>query len=257
MRAAEITLPQGRLEIAWWGPAAPDAPTIVLLHEGLGSLGLWRDFPEKLAQATGCGVFAYSRFGYGHSDPVPLPRPLDFMRIEACEVFPKLLDAIGIRRAILFGHSDGASIAAIHACSHQDFRIHGLVLLAPHFFTEPVGLAATAQRYATGDLRPRLARHHAHVDIAFCGWADTWLDRRFPKTLDLIPDIAHIRVPILATQGEADSYGTVEQLTVLAREAYCPVRTLLLPGIDHAPRLEAPVAVLAASRHLTEKLWPT
>ena len=258
MTEGEIILPQGRLETGWWGPAPDQAPTLVLLHEGLGSLGLWRDFPAKLSAATGCGVFAWSRFGYGNSDPVALPRPLDFMRIEAVDVLPRLLDTIGIRRAILVGHSDGASIAAIHAGSHQDFRIHGLVLIAPHFFTEPAGLAAiaaTVQRYETGDLRARLARHHRDVDGAFHGWAGAWLDPRFPGEFDLIGDIAHIRIPILAIQGEADSYGTAEQLHVLVREAYCPVRRIFLPGIDHAPHLEAPDAVLAAVQGFTARLW--
>ncbi len=257
MKPGEIILPQGRLETGWWGPGAQEAPTLVLLHDGLGSLGLWRDFPARLAEATGCGVFAYSRHGYGGSDPVALPRPLDFMRIEACAVLPRVLDAIGLRSFVLVGHSDGASITAIYAGSHQDFRIHGLVLMAPHCFTEEVGLAAiaaTKQRYDTGDLRPRLARHHAHVDVAFNGWADAWLDPRFPQEFDLLADIAHIRVPMLAIQGEADSYGTAEQLHVLQREAYCPVQTLFLPGIDHAPHLEAPDAVLAAVHGFTTKL---
>jgi pimeloyl-ACP methyl ester carboxylesterase len=254
----EIALPQGRLETGWWGPGPEAAPTLVLLHEGLGSLGLWRDFPAQLAQATGCGVFAYSRLGYGNSDSVTLPRPLDFMRIEADEILPAVLDRIGMRRGVLFGHSDGGSIAAIYAGSRQDFRIHGLVLVAPRFFTEEAGLAAiaaTRERFESGDLRPRLARHHRDVDVAFRGWAGAWLDPRFPREFDLCSDIAHIRVPILAIQGEADSYGTAEQLHVLAREAYCPVRTVFLPGVDHAPHLEATQAVLDAVRRFTAKLW--
>lgn len=258
MTPGEIRLAEGRLETGWWGPGPAEAPTIVLLHEGLGSLGLWRDFPARLQAVTGCGVFAFSRFGYGGSDPVPLPRPLDTMQREARDVLPRVLDAIGLRRGILFGHSDGGSISAIHAGSFQDFRVQGLVLLAPHFFTEPEGLAAiraTRERYEAGDLRARLARHHRHVEVAFRGWCDTWLDPGFPAAFDLLPDIAHIRVPVLAIQGEADAYGTLEQLRVLARDAYCPVELLTLPGVGHAPWLEAPEPVLAAVRDFAHRLF--
>src|SRR6476619_8545700 len=128
------------LEYRMIGPAPADAPTIVMLHEGLGSAGLWGDFPEKLQALTGAGVFAYSRSGYGASTPVQLPRPLDYMHVEALDVLPKLLDAIGFHRGILLGHSDGASIAAIYAGSHQDHRVQGIALLAPHFIVEDVSV---------------------------------------------------------------------------------------------------------------------
>ena len=258
MTPGEIRLPQGRLETGWWGPGPEQAPTLVLLHEGLGSLGLWRQFPERLAEATGCGVFAYSRFGYGASDPVVLPRPLDYMQREAREVLPRVLDAIGLRRGVLIGHSDGGSIAAIYAGSFQDFRLHGAVLLAPHFFTEAMGLAAIAearQRYQDGDLRARLARHHRDVDNAFRGWNGAWLDPGFPAAFDLLADVIHIRVPVLAIQGTADPYGTEEQLRALQREAYCPVEVRMLPGIGHAPHAEAPDAVLAAVGDFAGRLF--
>lgn len=257
MRPGEIHLAEGRVETGWWGPGPEAAPSILLLHEGLGSLGLWRDFPARLAAATGWSVFAWSRFGYGGSDPTALPRPLDYLEREAVSVLPRLLAAIAPRRFILFGHSDGASIAAIHAGACPDPRLQGLVLLAPHVFTEPVGLAgvaATRERYAQGDLRARLARHHRHVDIAFHGWADAWLDPRFPAGFDLLPQVRQIRQPVLAIQGEADAYGTPEQLHAIAREAPGPVELLLLPGIGHAPQAEAPEAVLAAVRDFLARL---
>jgi len=256
-KTREIVLAEGRLETGWWGPRPEAAPTLVLLHEGLGSLGLWKQFPAHLAQGTGCGVFAWSRFGYGHSDPVSLPRPLDYMQREAREVLPRLLDAIGVRRFVLVGHSDGGSIAAIYAGSFQNAALAGLVLLAPHFFTEPMGLAAIAEakwRYEEGDLRARLARHHRDVDNAFRGWNGAWLDPLFPETFDLLPDIIHIRVPVLAIQGGADPYGTEEQLRVLGREAYCPVEVRMIPGIGHAPHAEAEQAVIAAVRDFAGRL---
>jgi pimeloyl-ACP methyl ester carboxylesterase len=245
-----IALPDGRrMESAWWGPGPDQAPTLVLLHEGLGSISLWRDVPARLAAAMGCGVLAYSRLGYGRSDGTPLPRPLTYMHEEAREVLPRVLDSAGVRRAVLVGHSDGGSIAAIHAGSCQDRRLAGLALLAPHFFVEEVSVRAIAEakrRWETTDLRARLARHHRDPDTAFLGWNGAWLDPGFPRVFDLQPEIAHIRIPVLAVQGEADPYGTVEQVRFLEREAYCPVETLLLPGVGHAPHLEAPDRVLPA-----------
>ena len=140
-----LTIGSSDLEYRMTGPAPGDAPTIVLLHEGLGSAGLWGDFPEKLAAATGAGVFAYSRAGYGASTPAALPRPIDYMHIEALEVLPKLLDAIGFKRGLLVGHSDGASIAAIYAGGVQDHRIRGLALIAPHFIVEDISVQSIAE----------------------------------------------------------------------------------------------------------------
>ena len=181
--AGASTIGGKRLETLCHGPAPDRAPTIVMLHEGLGCVALWRDFPRRLAAATGFGVFAYSRAGYGQSDPVALPRPLDYMTREARETLPELLDAIGFRRGVLLGHSDGASIAAIYAGSVEDFRVRGLVLMAPHFFTEPSGLAAIAA--ARDGLRKRRSAERgspnttATSTCAFRGWSDAWLDPGF------------------------------------------------------------------------------
>jgi len=220
----------------------------VLLHEGLGCVGLWGDFPDKLQKVTGCGVFVYSRAGYGKSSPVPLPRPLSYMHDEARGVLPKLLDAIGFQRGLLIGHSDGASIAAIYAGSHQDHRIGGLVLMAPHFFTEDMGIKAIEEAkkaYEAGDLKPRLAKWHADVDNAFKGWNGAWLDPDFRKW-DITEFLAYIRVPLLIVQGEDDQYGTVKQIEIAEQECYCPVEAALLKGSKHSPQREAPDATLKA-----------
>ena len=164
-----------RLETICFGPPPEQAATLILLHEGLGCVALWRAFPEALAEATGLGVFAYSRAGYGQSDPCSLPRPLDYMEREARDSLPRVLDAIGFRQGLLLGHSDGASIAALHGGFGDDLRVRGLVLMAPHFFTEPEGLAAIADarsQYQSGELRNRLGKYHADVDCAFLGWND-------------------------------------------------------------------------------------
>lgn len=228
------------LETQWWGPAPADAPTLVLLHEGLGCVALWRDFPAALAAATGCGVFAYSRFGYGASDPVTLPRPMRYMHDEAA-LLPRVLDAAGVRRAVLIGHSDGGSIAAIHAGAEPDERLQGVVMMAAHFFVEDLNIASIAAiktNYDQGDLRARLARYHRDVDVAFHGWNDAWLDPRF-RAFDITNCVTRIRVPVLALQGADDPYGSAEQLRVLERYATCPLQTHLIAGARHAPHLEA------------------
>ncbi|MGH7210852.1 MAG: alpha/beta fold hydrolase, partial [Acetobacteraceae bacterium] len=248
MRAADLLLDGQRIEAGWWGMPPEAAPSLVLLHEGLGSLRLWGGFPALLARTSGFGVFAFSRFGYGASDPVPLPRPLDFMEREARDVLPRVLDAAGLRRCLLVGHSDGASIAAIAAGMQRDARLAGLVLIAPHFFVEDVSIAAIAaarDAYAAGDLRARLAAHHADVEVAFRGWNDTWLDPAF-RSWDITRYLPAIRVPALLIQGEADPYGTVAHIRAAERLLSAPVRTLLLPGIGHDPAREARPAAVEA-----------
>lgn len=237
-----------RLEVRAWGPAPSAAPTLVLLHEGLGCLGLWRDFPAKLSEATGLRVAAYSRAGYGGSSPAPLPRPLSYMHDEALQVLPKLLGAIGFRRGILVGHSDGASIATIYTGSVQDHRIRGLSLMAPHFFTEDMGIAEIAKakiRYETGDLRARLARHHADVDNAFRGWNDAWLDPAF-RDWDIRESLGYIRVPVQIIQGAHDQFGTVAQIEAAEADCYCPVDVELMADVRHAPHQDAPDATVSA-----------
>jgi pimeloyl-ACP methyl ester carboxylesterase len=245
-----------RLEYRMIGPRPDAAPTLVVLHEGLGCVGLWNEFPDKLAAATGAGVFVYSRAGYGKSSPVALPRPVTFMHHEAREVLPRLLDAIGFQRGLLVGHSDGASIAAIYAGSVQDHRVRGLVLMAPHFFTEDVGIAEIArakEAYDKGDLRAKLARWHADVDNAFRGWNEVWLNPEF-RAWDITEELAYIRVPVLIVQGEDDQYGTVRQVEVATEECYCPVEVALLPGARHAPHREAPEVTLKAISEFANRL---
>jgi pimeloyl-ACP methyl ester carboxylesterase len=220
----------------------------VLLHEGLGCVALWRDFPEALVAATGCGVFAYSRFGYGGSDTAPLPRPMSYMHDEAVSVLPAVLDTAGVRRAVLIGHSDGGSIAAIHAGAVRDVRVLGVVLMAAHFFVEDLNIASIRtikEHYEQGDLRARLRRYHRDVDVAFRGWNEAWLDPRF-RSFDITAEVARIRVPILALQGADDPYGSDEQLRVLERAARCSVETRLIEGARHSPHLEARDATMEA-----------
>ena len=251
-----LELGEMRLEYRMIGPRPDAAPTLVLLHEGLGCVAGWGGFAQELAAATGAGVFAYSRAGYGRSSPAKLPRPVSFMHDEARDVLARVLDEIGFRRGLLVGHSDGASIAAIYAGSIQDHRVRGLALMAPHFFTEDMGIAEivrTRAAFEAGPLRAKLARWHADPDNAFHSWCGPWLDPEFRKW-DLTDALAHIRVPILIVQGEDDQYGTMRQIEVAQQECYCPVDVALLPNTRHAPHREAPEATLRAISDFVNRL---
>lgn len=260
MTGDAITVNGVRLETKWIGPGPDAAPTIVMLHEGLGCVDRWKGWPERLAQATGCGVFLYSRAGYGRSDPVAVPRPLSYMHDEAQDVLPPLLDAVGFKRGILLGHSDGASIATIYLGAHEDFRVRGLVLIAPHFFVEDVSVTSIAEfrdAWQTTDLRARLEKYHgANVDCAFQGWNQAWLDPGFRK-FDIRESVGYIRVPILIVQGTADEYGTRAQIEAAQEEAYCPVDVALIAGAKHSPHLEKPDETLAAVAGFTTTLFDT
>jgi pimeloyl-ACP methyl ester carboxylesterase len=217
------------LEYRMIGAAPDDAPTIVMLHEGLGSAGLWGDFPDKLAAATGAGV-------------------LDYMHIEALEVLPGLLDSIGFRRGLLVGHSDGASIAAIYAGGVQDHRVRGVAMIAPHFVVEDISVASIAEikrAYETTDLRVKLKRWHNDVDNAFHGWNRAWLDPKF-RNWDISEYLAYIRVPVAILQGADDRYGTLRQIEIAEEECYCPVDVTVIAGAGHSPHREAPGVTLDA-----------
>ncbi len=244
----EIVAAGKRLEAVAYGPPPGQAPTIVMLHEGLGCAALWRDFPAKLAAATGHGAFAYSRAGYGGSERIDPPRPLDYMSREARFSLPAVLEAIGLERGILLGHSDGASIAAIYAGEHADERIKGLILMAPHVFTEEMGLASIAEArraYETGDLRAKLSKYHAHVDSAFCGWNGAWLDPGF-KAWNIEDVVRRWRAPALLIQGVDDQYGTMAQIRAIEARSPAPVTTLILEACRHSPQIDQPGATLDA-----------
>lgn len=244
------------LETVCYGPSPKDAPTIVCLHEGLGCVELWRDFPERLAAETGYGVFAYSRAGYGRSDACTLPRPIDYMTREATEILPRVLDEIGFQHGILIGHSDGATIAAIYAGSVEDFRVRGLVLMAPHFFTEDLGLKSIAQAredFDSGELRRKLAKYHTDVDSTFTGWNDAWLNPDF-RDWNVSEVIDYLRVPVLAIQGRDDRYGTLAQIEEIRNRIYSPLDVEIFEECGHAPHLERPQETLAGISDFVRRL---
>ena len=244
----EAVIDGHRLETAWIAPKRTGAPSVVMLHEGLGSVALWKDFPAQLAAATGSGVLVYSRYGYGASERLQEKREPDYMHHEGRVVLPALLAHFGIARPILFGHSDGASIALVYAGTFPEGPC-GLVLAAPHVFVEDISIrsiAAAKHLYETTDLRGRLALYHADPDASFWGWNDIWLDPRF-RAWNIEPYLAAIRCPILLIQGENDEYGTRAQLDSIAAQV-AATEVLLLPNCRHSPHRDQPAATLARVR---------
>jgi pimeloyl-ACP methyl ester carboxylesterase len=232
--------------VAWHGPAPEAATTLVFLHEGLGCVAMWRDFPAALAAATGCGALVYSRAGYGGSSPVaPVARPVSYLVDEAVEVVPPLLDALAVRRAILVGHSDGASIAL---CV-RDARVAARVALAPHSFVEELTLESirgARDAFERGELRARLRRSHGdNVDGAFLGWSGMWLDPAF-RGFSIVDRLPAAAGPLLAIQGRDDPYGTLAQLEVLRERCPGPVELLVLDGCGHSPQRDRRDETLAA-----------
>lgn len=244
-----------RLEYRWIGPPPEAAATLVFLHEGLGSVSQWKDFPDRVAAATGLGVLVYSRRGYGASEPVGPARPLTYMHQEGLEVLPEVLDAVGIRSSILVGHSDGASIALIHAGGVRDPRVHGLVLMAPHVFNEELAvrsIRAAKEAYEHGGLREKLERHHGdNVDGAFWGWNRAWLD---PGFLDwnIEEFLPHISIPLLVIQGRDDEYGTQRQVHAIREQAAGAVELLMLSDCRHSPHRDQAAVTLEAIRRFAE-----
>jgi pimeloyl-ACP methyl ester carboxylesterase len=226
------------------GPAS--RPVLVFLHEGLGSTALWKDFPDAVAAATGCPALVYSRCGYGRSDPLQGPHAVDYMHREAREVLPQVLGALGIAEPFLVGHSDGASIALIHAGAGHAVR--GVVAMAPHVFVEDLTVASIAEAkvaWTTTDLPRRLGRYHEHVESAFRGWNDIWLHPDF-RAWNIESCLPRITCPVLVIQGEDDQYGTRAQVDAIAAQVPGGARVLLLPGCRHSPHVDCREAVIAA-----------
>lgn len=239
-----VTAAGKRLEYRCWGDAPRDGRAIVLLHEGLGCVALWKGFPEALNAATGLPVLAYSRAGYGMSDEDDLPRRLDWMTREAVVVLPEVLATFGLTRPVLVGHSDGATIAAIHA--GRVGGVGGVVLMAPHFFTEEMGLAEiarAAEGFKASGLAARMAKYHRDPEATFRGWADAWLSPGFCEwNVEDVLDT--IEAPVLAMQGREDQYGTLAQIDAVTARVQSCAGAVILDACRHVPHLEQPDAVI-------------
>jgi pimeloyl-ACP methyl ester carboxylesterase len=244
------------LNYEWIGAEARSAPVLVFLHEGLGSIRQWRDFPERVAAATGCRALAYDRYGYGQSDVLQEPRrSVRFMHDEALIAFPELRRNLRLEDCILIGHSDGASIALIHAGAGH--RTRGVAVMAPHVFIEPVCLSSIEKAkttFETTDLPQRLGRYHRDARQTFYGWADVWTEENF-KRWDIREEyLTKIAVPVLAIQGYGDEYGTMAQLDEIARKVGGPCELLKLRDCGHAPFRDQPEKTLAAVAGFIDKL---
>ena len=257
MQSSYISAPDGtRVEYGMIDPGAGRPVDIVMLHEGLGSLAAWKTYPEELAAATGCRVIAYSRRGYGRSSPLTAPRTVGYLHDAARTELPALLSTLGIRNPLLFGHSDGASIALIYAAL-PDAVACGVIALAPHVFVEDIsiaGIRSARDAYDNGTLRERLAPYHDDVEGAFWGWNRIWLDPAF-RAWNIEALLPAIRVPVLTIQGHGDEYGTLQQ-PERVRQACVRARLLALPDCRHAPHRDQPQAVIAATREFLDELAP-
>ena len=234
-----------RLEVERIGGDAR-RPTLVFLHEGLGSISLWRDFPARVAQATGCPAVVYSRYGYGRSDPLEAPFAVDYMHREALETLPEFLAALAIERPVLVGHSDGASIALVYAGSRD--ALAGLAVLAPHVFVEDISvksIAAAKVTFETTDLPEKLARHHADPRRTFYGWNDVWLHPDF-RRWNIEAYLPAVRCPVLAIQGVDDEYGTMAQVEAIERQVGGRCEVVRLAACGHSPHRDQPEPTLAA-----------
>lgn len=223
-------------------------PSLVFLHEGLGSAALWRDFPEAIAARTGAEAIVYSRRGNGFSTPIDGPRRVSYMHDEALTVLPRILEALDVRETVLFGHSDGGSIAVVFAAEYPQ-NVRALVLEAPHLFVEPISvesIAAIRTQYESTALRERMSRYHADVDRTFYGWNDIWLAPEFADW-NIEPYAARVRAPVLALQGINDEYGTPAQIDAMAARASGPVDRMMLARCRHAPHRDRRLLVEAVA----------
>jgi pimeloyl-ACP methyl ester carboxylesterase len=243
-----------KLEVQRIAASGKGAHTLVFLHEGLGSLAMWRDFPRRAAAAAGCAAVVYSRYGYGQSDVLREPRGVDYMHREALEVLPELLERLEIPDPVLVGHSDGGSIALIHAATHE--HVKGLVVMAPHVFVEDISVKSIAEAKAafeSTELPQRLGRYHADAAKTFWGWNDIWLHPDF-RSWNIEQVLPRVRCPMLAIQGFDDEYGTMAQLEAIARQTGGPIELLRLTDCRHSPHRDQPEAVIEAMSHFLDRL---
>jgi pimeloyl-ACP methyl ester carboxylesterase len=243
-----------RLEYRDIPASRENAPTLLMLHEGLGCVAMWRDFPQQVAAATGCRVIVWSRAGYGHSAAYTEVRTPRYMHREALEALPALLAGLQIERPILFGHSDGGSIALIFAGAFPD-ALRGLVVMAPHEFVEEETLAGIRQAreiWQTTDWPQKLGRYHADTARVFSDWNDCWLSPPF-RDWNIEAYLPAIRCPVLAMQGEDDEYATMRQIEVIA-EAVPTTQLLKIPQCGHSPQRDQTAVVLAALQQFVATL---
>lgn len=254
---SHLKVEQYLLEYKWIGPAPHEATSLVFLHEGLGCLGMWRNFPAHVAELTGCGALLYSRSGYGDSTPLERPRTARYLHEEALKVLPEVLRINAVEQPLLIGHSDGASIALIYAgCGRFDVR--ALILEAPHVFVEDAtikGIERTGEHYRGTDLSQKLARYHGdQTNAMFWSWYDTWLSPAF-RDWNIEECLSDVTCPVLIIRGEDDEYGTSEQLKAVVSQVSGPVETLMLSDCGHTPHRDQPEQTLQRMTRFIKQLF--
>jgi pimeloyl-ACP methyl ester carboxylesterase len=248
-----VTVQGRKLEVQKIPGTDTNAPTLIFLHEGLGSVSMWREFPRQVVEATGCPAVVYSRYGYGNSEAFGEPRSVRYMHDEALVTLPGLLGALAVREPVLVGHSDGGSIALIHASAH---RVKGLVVMAPHVFVEDLSVRSIAEAklaFEGTDLPQKLGRYHADAAKTFRGWNDIWLHRDF-RSWNIEEVLPRVTCPILAIQGFDDEYGTMAQLEAIARQTGGPIELLRLADCRHSPHRDQPQVVIEAISRFVDRL---
>lgn len=234
------------LEVIIIGELKNNIPSIVLLHEGLGSSEMWKDIPERLFKELGLNIFVYSRAGYGKSSTVNLPRPINYMNLEAEKYLPRLLSEFNLNKVFLLGHSDGATIAAINSTlKNNNYEILGTILIAPHFFIEEMNIVSIREirKIYELNLKKKLSKYHKDPDVAFYGWNDVWLDDKF-KNWNITNILKDIKIPILAIQGKDDPYGTLSQIEILEKNVKGKLNKLILNDCGHNPLIDKPKEVI-------------
>ena len=242
IKSSFLNINNKQLEYLTFGIFSDNTPVLILLHEGLGSVAMWRQIPQLIYEKTKLNLLVYSRFGYGESSNSELPRPLNYMTIEAEEYLPILIQKLEIKNYFLIGHSDGGTIAALSSRGKTINNLIGSVLLAPHFFIENDNLKAiekTLYQYEHGSLRSKLKKYHRNVDNAFYGWSNVWLDKNF-KDWDITNHIAEIKTPVLGIQGLNDPYGSIEQLNIIQKNIKAPFSKKIIKDCWHNPLNECP-----------------
>ena len=256
MKHCFLDIKNNQIEYITFGNFSNKSPVLILLHEGLGSVAMWRDIPKLIHEKTKMNILVYSRIGYGKSSKAELPRPTNYMSIEAEEYLPIILQKLSIKKYFLIGHSDGGTIAALASINKSSVELLGTILIAPHFFVEKESIIAieeTTDQYKNKNLRSKLEKYHNDVDNAFFGWSNVWLSTSFKKW-NISNYLSKIKTPILVIQGTKDPYGTVNQVQVLEENLKSPLQKVIIEDCGHNPFYEFPETTIKYINKFIKKL---
>ena len=256
MKHCFLDIKNNQIEYITFGNFSNKSPVLILLHEGLGSVAMWRDIPKLIHEKTKMNILVYSRIGYGKSSKAELPRPTNYMSIEAEEYLPIILQKLSIKKYFLIGHSDGGTIAALASINKSSVELLGTILIAPHFFVENESIKAieeTIDQYKNKKLKSKLEKYHDDVDNAFFGWSNVWLSPKF-KEWNISNHLSKIKTPILVLQGTNDPYGTLNQVKTLEDKLNSTLKKIIIKNCGHNPFYEYPDATIKHIDQFIKKL---